>query len=63
MYIKRGKYIIGTKCKGLWWLRICGYGVHYKNTRHHPLVYSERHAKTKMLKIRNHVFKILMKGK
>ena len=28
--------------RGSWWFRIYGYGIHYTNTRRHPLLFSAR---------------------
>jgi hypothetical protein len=45
--------------KGMWWFRIFGYGIHYRNIRLHPPLFSDREGITKVLKISNHWFKLL----
>ena len=39
------------RCKGLWWFRVFGYGLHYKNVRLHPPLFSERHGFRRKLKL------------
>ena len=53
------KYIKCYRTKGLWWFRIYGYGIHYKNTRYHAELFSERVGYRKKLKLREHSFEIL----
>ena len=45
--------------RGLWWFRIYGYGLHYKNVRLHPPLFSERTGLRKKLKIGKHWFGLL----
>lgn len=30
------------RAKGIWWFRVFGYGLHWKDTRAHPLLFSQR---------------------
>lgn len=34
--------VSGRKINGLWWFRVFGYGIHWKDTRKHPPLASER---------------------
>lgn len=45
--------------KGFWWFRIFGWGLHGKNIKLHPMLFSERNRKVKFIKIGNWIFKIL----
>jgi len=38
---------------GLGWFRIFGYGLKWKNIKHRPLLFSERHGYTKGITIMN----------
>ena len=49
--MRNAPIVCGYRCKGLWWFRVLGYGLHYKNTRLHPLLFSERTGHRKKLKI------------
>jgi hypothetical protein len=51
--------IAGYRGHGLWWFRIFGYGLHWKDTRIHPLIFSERNGLTKTLQIGHWSFKWL----
>ena len=44
---------------GIWWIRICGYGIHFKNTKKHPPLFSERYGCIKRLVIGRWSFGIL----
>lgn len=44
---------------GLWFFRIFGYGLHWKNTDKHPLLFSQRNGYRKALTIGNWCFTIL----
>lgn len=45
--------------KGMWWFRIYGYGICWRNTQKHGLLFSERNGFKKVLNIRNWVFEWL----
>jgi hypothetical protein len=30
------------RTKGMWWFRILGYGIHWKDIKYHPELFSER---------------------
>ena len=47
------------KTKGLWWFRVFGYGIHYKNIELHFVLFSERNGFRKKLKIRSHWLELL----
>lgn len=32
----------GHRCRGLWWFRVLGRGLAWKDTRRHPLLFSQR---------------------
>lgn len=51
------------RTKGLWWFRVCGYGIHYKNTRYHAELFSERMGYRKKLKLGRHRFGILRRDR
>jgi hypothetical protein len=49
--------IVLTKRFGF--IRLCGLGVYYKNTKYMPLIFSEREGYTKSISIRNwHIFRL-----
>ena len=50
------KRVCGYRCKGLWWFRVYGYGIHYKNTRYHRPLFSERNGLRKKLKLGRYWF-------
>lgn len=58
-----GKNITYYKTKGLWWFRIYGYGLHYKNIKHYPELFSERMCIKKKIKLGRYRFGILKKDK
>jgi hypothetical protein len=37
-------YVAGHRTRGLWWFRVFGYGLHWKNNRLHPPLFSERNG-------------------
>ena len=45
--------------KGIWWFRIFGYGIHWKNINIYPPLFSERYGYSKKLKIGFWYFGIL----
>jgi hypothetical protein len=45
------KIFSGFKSKSIFWFRIFGYGLCFKNTRIYPLLFSERNGYVKVLKI------------
>ena len=45
--------------RGMFWFRIFGKGLHFRNINKHPLVFSERNGYTKYLLIGNIVIKVL----
>lgn len=54
------KFVTGCRERGTWWFRIRGgYGLHWKNTKLHPLVFSERQRLVPHLAIGNWSFKLL----
>jgi len=44
---------------GLWWVRVFGFGVAGKDTRRHPLLFSERHGYTRTVRLGAWLFKWL----
>jgi hypothetical protein len=50
--------ITGFKQDGMWWFRVFGYGLHWKNIDMHGLLFSER-VLGKGLRIGSWMFKIL----
>lgn len=50
-----------NKDHSLFWFRIFGYGLSFKNTEKHPLLFSERNGHTKTIRIRNWSIKFLKK--
>ncbi len=44
---------------GIGWFRIFGYGIHWKDTRRHRLLFSERNGYTRALTIRGWRFRLL----
>lgn len=53
------KWFCGHKEKSLWWFRIKGWGIHGKDLRKHPSLFSERYGYTKKLVIGNWIFGFL----
>ena len=47
------------KTKGMWWFRIFGYGLHCKDVKIYPLLFSEREGHKKYLKIGRWIIKWL----
>jgi hypothetical protein len=39
------------RAAGLWWFRVFGYGLHAKDVRRHPLLFSERRGLTRALRL------------
>lgn len=35
------------RVQGLWWFRVMGYGLHCKDIRYHPLIFSQRDGRDK----------------
>jgi hypothetical protein len=46
-------------CDGLFWVRIFGRGIHWKDTTKHGLLFSERNGQTKRLQIGKWSFRFL----
>ena len=55
--------LCGYREKGLWWFRIFGYGIHYKNTKLHLVLFSERTGRRRKLKLGRHHFGFLKSEK
>jgi hypothetical protein len=56
--------ITGNRVKGQWWFRVFGVGVSGKDTRIHPLLFSERYGHRKGLRVGPWLFHFLpMHGK
>ncbi len=51
--------ISGQWVKGLWWIRVNDYGIHYKNIKLHPPLFSERYGYRKKLKLGRFRFGVL----
>jgi len=51
--------ICGMHKKGIWWFRILGVGLSGKDTRLHPLLFSERNGYQKGLRLGNWMFHFL----
>jgi len=54
------KIFLYYHCNGLFWCRVnLGYGIHIKNIKKHPLLFSERIKRNHQLVIKNWLIKIL----
>lgn len=53
------KWLCGYREKGLWWFRIFGYGLHWKDMRTHKPLFSERHGYRKHLHIGPYSFGLI----
>ena len=49
----------GYREPGLWWFRVFGYGVHCKDHRRHPALFSERNGFVKVVHVGHWCFKWL----
>jgi hypothetical protein len=58
--IKWRQFISGYSCMGLRWFRIFGFGVSWKDTRIHPLAFSERYGYQKGLRLGHWQIHLLM---
>ena len=56
----KSKILIFYSCKGMFWFRIFGRGLHFKNTKYHELLFSERNNLA-VLKIGNYYIRYLKK--
>lgn len=48
---------------GIFWFRIFGKGLHFKNVNTHPLLFSERNGYSKCLRVGNWSIRVLPKWK
>jgi hypothetical protein len=51
------------RTKGLWWFRIFGYGIHYKNVDYHAELFSERNRIRKKLRLGKHRLGVLKRDR
>lgn len=50
----------GMSQKGQWWFRVLGVGLSWKDTRIHPLMFSERNGYRKGLRVGSWQFHVLL---
>lgn len=53
------KFFEGFCERGLFWFRICGYGIRYKNLMFFRPLLSEREGRVKVWQFGNHSFRLL----